>query len=274
MTPLDLKKLTLGSGLRLEVAERGRGPAILFLHGYTDSWRSFEPVLHRLPEDVRALAPSQRGHGDSERPLFGYRIEDLAADAVSILDAAGIDDAMVVGHSMGSLVAQELAISHPHRVARLVLVGSATTFDVQAVRELSQAVDQLEDPIPYDFAEGFQKSTIHRPVSDAFLRTAVGESRKVPARVWRDALAGVIGFHADGRLSRLTMPTLIVWGDHDQIGSRSEQDRLKEQIRGSTLLCYEDIGHAIHWEQPERFTRDILAFLRAGLTSGRAQGGA
>lgn len=269
MTTIHHHTITLASGSRLDVAERGRGPAILFLHGYTDSWRSYTPVLESLPEDVRALAVSQRGHGDSDRPPSGYRIADLAADAASLLDAAGIEEATVVGHSMGSLVAQELAISRPERVSRLVLIGSATTLDNPIIRELDEAVRQLGDTIPYEFVWEFQFSTLHRPVPDDFLRMAVSESIKVPARIWRDALAGQIEFHSDGRLGALTMPALIVWGDRDQIASRAEQERLLRGIRGSRFVEYVETGHALHWEQPGRFAGDLLSFLRETETMSR-----
>src|SRR5262245_38892898 len=99
----------------------------------------------RLPQDVHALAVSQRGHGDSERPPSGYRIADFAADALALLDSAGIERATVVGHSMGSLVAQELALTRPERVSCLVLIASATTFDVPGVAELAAALNELGD---------------------------------------------------------------------------------------------------------------------------------
>lgn len=116
MATIELHDVTLASGLRLEVATSGRGPAILFLHGYTDSWRSFEDILRRLPEDVHALAISQRGHGESDRPASGYHMADLAADAAVLLEGAGIAGAMVVGHSMGGRSPREFSDPlHPLR---------------------------------------------------------------------------------------------------------------------------------------------------------------
>jgi pimeloyl-ACP methyl ester carboxylesterase len=163
----ELRQLTLPSGLTLELAQQGRGPAFLFLHGYTDSWRSFEPILPLLPEGVRALVPSQRGHGGSDRPEGDLGPAQLAEDAAALLDKVGVDGATVVGHSMGSLVAQALALAHPERVTHLVLVDSAARFDSPAVRELEQAVAELRDPISPGFVREFQLSTVHRPVPEA-----------------------------------------------------------------------------------------------------------
>jgi pimeloyl-ACP methyl ester carboxylesterase len=269
MAEIEVRRIEVRPGLRLEYAARGSGPAVVFLHGYTDSWRSFEPVLERMPGDVRSLALTQRGHGDSDRPPSGYRIEDFAADVASFLDAAGIPDATVVGHSMGSLVAQEVAHRRPERVSSLVLVASATSLDNPVVRELAAGIRALRDPVPRDFVHAFQSSTVHRPIPGDLLDRAVSESLKVPARVWREALEGQLEYRTGDRLAGRTAPTRIVWGDRDEIFPRAEQDRLRGAIPGSDVLVYEETGHAVHWEQPQRFVDDLLAFLSSPAAARR-----
>jgi pimeloyl-ACP methyl ester carboxylesterase len=95
---LRTARVTLGSGLSLSYAENGTesGPAVLFLPGPTDSWRSYEPVLSRLPQSLRAIAVSQRGHGDSDKPDDGYEVDDFAGDVVAFLDTLEIDRAVLV----------------------------------------------------------------------------------------------------------------------------------------------------------------------------------
>ena len=256
------RRVTLPSGLGLEVVEAGRGPAVLFLHGLTDSWRSFEPILPLLPRDLRVVVPSQRGHGGSDKPPGGYATEQLAADAAALLDVLEVERATVVGHSMGSQVAQALAAAEPERVERLVLVGSATSFDTPDLREFARALDELRDPVPTEVARDFQVSTIHKPIPDELLASFVRESLKVPAHVWQQAMRGVLQFRSGSLVSRLGMPTLVVWGDHDAIVSRSEQERLRQGIGSSTLRVFDDTGHAVHWERPERFADELVAFLR------------
>lgn len=256
------RRVALPSGVTLEVAERGRGPAVLFLHGITDSWRSFELLLPLLPEDLHLVVPSQRGHGESDKPPGGYATEQLAADAAALLDVLEVERATVVGHSMGSQVAQALAAAEPERVERLVLVGSATSFDTPDLREFARALDELRDPVPTEVARDFQVSTIHKPIPDELLASFVRESLKVPAHVWQQAMRGVLQFRSGSLVSRLGMPTLVVWGDHDAIVSRSEQERLRQGIGSSTLRVFDDTGHAVHWERPERFADELVAFLR------------
>lgn len=119
---------------------------MLFLHGYTDSWFSFSPTLERLPAGIRAIVPTQRGHGDSEKPGCCYQPADFAADVVALLDELGIERATIVGHSYGSFVAQRLAIDHAERVNALVLIGSGTTGATPAVVEFNDVVSVILSP--------------------------------------------------------------------------------------------------------------------------------
>src|SRR5690242_19231314 len=100
---MSVQALSLRGGLRLPCAQFGDagGMPVLLLHGYTDSWRSFELVLPHLLCGIRAVVPTQRGHGDAGRPECAYTPADFAADASAVLDALGIERAVVVGHSMG-----------------------------------------------------------------------------------------------------------------------------------------------------------------------------
>src|SRR5687768_16236662 len=112
--------------ISLPYAEQGAraGIPVLMLHGWSDYLRSFEPVFPHLPSAVRAIAATQRGHGDADRPAGGYSPSDLASDAIALLDSLGIERAVVVGHSMGAWVAQRIAIEHPERVDGVVLAGA------------------------------------------------------------------------------------------------------------------------------------------------------
>lgn len=257
--------VTLRDGLMLPYAEVGdpAGRAVVLLHGYTDSWHSFEPVLPHFPASIRALALTQRGHGDAGRPAEGYRLHDLAGDLAALMDALGIGAAVIVGHSMGSAVAQRFALDHPGRVAGLVLAGSfATARGNPGVEGLwHDAVAGLADPVDADFARAFQAATLARPVPAGFLDMVIGESLKVPARVWRAALAGLLEADHSAELRQIDRPTLVVWGDRDAFFPRSDQDALLAAIPNAQLLVYEGAGHGLHWEEPVRFARNVAAFV-------------
>ncbi|MGH6902741.1 MAG: alpha/beta fold hydrolase [Geminicoccaceae bacterium] len=259
-----LREITLPAGLRLPYVEQGdpSGVPVLLLHGYTDSWRSFEGVLAHLPGSVRALALTQRGHGDADRPVEGYRPGDFAADLAAFMETLELGPAIVVGHSMGSYVAQRFALDYPERTLGLVLIGSFTTVRGNpAVVDLwASAVSKLLDPIDPDFVAEFQRSTLARPVPQTFLDTIVEESLKAPARVWRAALQGLFMADHSGELQKIRTPTLIVWGDRDEFFSRRDQDALAAAIAGSELVIYPGAGHAPQWEEPGRLAADLAAF--------------
>src|SRR3712207_6289457 len=126
--PLRFAQTRLQTGLQVQYAEQGdpTGQAIIFLHGYSDSWYSFSRVLPLLSPTYHAFALTQRGHGDSEKPACCYTVDDFAADVAAFMDAVGIDEATIVGASTGALFAQRVALSYPRRVIRLVLIGSQT----------------------------------------------------------------------------------------------------------------------------------------------------
>src|SRR3712207_5342652 len=118
----------LSTGVRLHYAEQGNPTweAIVFLHGYSDSWFSFSWVLPLLSPEYHVFALTQRGHGDSDKPECCYAPDDFAADVDAFMEKVGIEKATLVAHSTAALFAQRVALSYPRRVSRLVLVGAQT----------------------------------------------------------------------------------------------------------------------------------------------------
>ena len=255
--------IPLATGPRLHYVELGdsEGRPIVFLHGWPDSWFSFSAVAERLPSRYRSLLLDQRGFGDSDRPERGYEIRDLAADVVAFLDAASIDRATIVGHSMGSFVARCVAITFPERVDRLVLIGSGWSGSNPVTLEVHASVRDLADPVSPDFARDFQASTAYARVPSAFFEMIITESLKLPARPWGELLGSVISYEDLKDLGRIAAPTLLVWGDRDALFPGDDQDRLVRAIPGARLQTYREIGHCPNWECPDRVAADLIAFL-------------
>jgi pimeloyl-ACP methyl ester carboxylesterase len=260
------RSVRLSSGIRLHYAEQGdpRGVPVLFLHGYTDSWRSFEGVFEHLPPRLRAIALSQRGHGDSDRPAAGYGAHDFAGDLTCFMDALGIERATIVGHSMGTQVAQRFAIDHPGRVRGLVLIGGYVTMRANPMvqRLWVSTISRLVDPVDPAFVRAFQAGTVAQPVQRSRIDIAVAESLKVPARVWRAACVSFLRDDPTSELDRIAADTLLLWGDQDDICPRADQDALLAGIANSRLTVYRDGGHGLHWEEPARVASDIAAFVQ------------
>ncbi len=255
--------VSLKTGVRLRYGVQGDvgGEPIILLHGYSDSSFSYSAVLPLLDRKYRVYVLDQRGHGESDRPAGAYALQNFAADVVAFMDEMGISKATIVGHSMGSFVAQHVAVAAPERVKRLVLSGSATTIRNAVVSDLQREVNALKDPVPEKWVREFQTSTIFHPPADDFFKGVVKESLSLPARVWQEVMAEMMSPKAQAELSKIKVPTLILWGDKETVFPRSEQDLLLASLPNARLKVYEDTGHGMHWERPERFAKDLQEFM-------------
>jgi non-heme chloroperoxidase len=257
--------LELPGGLTVPYVEQGdrSGTPLVLLHAVADSWHSFELVLPHLPNSIHAFAFSQRGHGDASRPSEGYRSQEFAADLASFMDAVGLNAAVIAGGSSGGFVARRFAIDRPERTLGLVLLGSPGSLgDKPPVRAMFEAtIAPMTDPIDPTFVREFAASTLAQPVPPAFLDTIVEENLKVPSRVWKATMQGLLEDDGAKELDEIRAPTLILWGDRDSILSRDEQESMAHSIPNARLVVYEGAGHALYWEEPDRVAADLVAFI-------------
>jgi non-heme chloroperoxidase len=259
----SMVKLESGVALSSTVIGEPSGPVLLLLPGPTDSWRSYEPVLERIPASLCAIAVSQRGHGDSDKPRTGYRVEDFAADVPLLLDALGIEHAVLAGHSGSCLVARRVALDHPERVSGLVLEASPTTLrgHTRLTEFVDSVVSNLHDPIDEAFARAFVADTSSEQLAPGLVDELARELLKVPAHVWKEMFAALLAYDDLAEIERITAPTLLVWGDADGLVSRAMQTLLAERIDGAELLIYQRVGHTPRWEDPSRFATDVATFV-------------
>jgi pimeloyl-ACP methyl ester carboxylesterase len=265
---IRLRNVTLPGGLTLECAERGvpGGLPVLCLHGITDSWRSFEPVMPWLPAHWHTIAMSQRGHGGSDKPDAGYGTRHFAADAAALIETLGLPPVVVVGHSMGAVNALRLAIDRPDLVRGVVAAGAFASFSdkPEFVAFIRDSMLSLGDTVPRELADAFQRDTVAGPVAPGLLETMVDECLRTPAAVWRAAFAALLDDDFSAELSQVRMPVLLPWGDADAFAPEADQQRLARELPLATRSVYHGVGHAVHWEQPQRFAQDIARFV-AGL---------
>ena len=259
----NVKKIKLSTGVQLEYAEQGDpgGIPVIMLHGFTDSWQSFAPVLPYLPGSIHVFALSQRGHGNSSKKATSYKAEDFAKDVAAFIKEKHIGPAIIVGHSMGSTNAQCFAAHYPKLTRVLILVGSFAGFDKPMIHEFKTVIDGLKDPVDSTFIVEFQKSTLTKPVSPERFQVIVEESLKVPAHVWKGVAAGWASAGYLNALQNFDKPVLIIWGDKDAYCPKEDQFLLNKALSNSTLIVYEGTGHANHWEEPERFANDLIDFV-------------
>jgi pimeloyl-ACP methyl ester carboxylesterase len=258
---LRVRRVELATGVSVPYVSAGPAAAapVVLLHAWGESRRSFDRLLPLLPGTIHAVAMDLRGHGDADKPATGYSLAEVAADVAAFMDAAGIPTAVLLGSSSGGYVAQQVAITSPHRVAGLVLVGSPRSL--QGRPSFTGEVDQLTDPVDAVWVRKFLAwfPRFH-PVPRWYIDGRVRDGVRMPAYVWREALAGLVTARPPTGTATITAPALIVWGARDQLLTREDQQALAAAIPASQLIIYQDTGHLVLWEQPERVACDLTAF--------------
>jgi pimeloyl-ACP methyl ester carboxylesterase len=247
----------------------GAGPAVLLIPGQgmtADGWWSTIPILAR---SFRVIAFDNRDTGRSSRSPWPYSITQMANDAVAVLDAAGEQRAHVYGISLGSLVAQELALRHPDRVNALVLGSSSaggfaaykpppTSFaQTFLLRAGGMGTEEAEwAAVPYTYAEKTRRSHPERIATDISHRLASPPE----ALAYLHQAAAVATHDAYARLYQIAAPTLVVHGEQDVFIPPANALVLAERIPGAELRLWPDAAHMFMIDAPEA-DEDIARFL-------------
>lgn len=252
------------NGLKFAYVEQGQreGPAVIMLHGYTDSHRSFDLLRAHLPETWRVIAMTARGHGRSDKPGCCYSMDHFADDVAAFMDALSVKRAILVGHSMGSAIALQTAATYPERIDGIVLIDGFADYGGNApVAELVAAVAEIGDKVDPDFALAFQESTVAQMIPQGFLEMVVGESLRCPPHVWRAALRGQIEADILGAAKACRAPALLLRGDKDEFVPLTDLFKLREALPSARIFSLAGLGHAPHWEAPEDVAQRLVAFV-------------
>lgn len=274
MTDYPIHSAQTASGLSLEFVQQGPecGAPLVFLHGFTDSCRSFGPLFSALPTDMHAIAVSLRGHGNSDRPTGRYEIAVMAADVAELMELLGHEQATLVGHCMGGFVAQRLALDWPHLVKRMVLIDSFPTMvGNEMVAGLAAEIAEFDEgPVDDEFVRAFQETTVATPVPAAFMDMIVAESLKLPGWTWQAVVDAMVQEDFTEELSQIAAPTLLICGEEDALFGVDYQQRLMAALPNAWLEILPGLGHSPHWEDPARVAALIAAF--AGFAPANAIG--
>lgn len=257
-------RTALSTGVHLTWSATGPATAtpVVLLHGWAESRGVFSRLLPLLPPTIRAVAPDLRGHGEADKPAHGYALADGAEDVVALMDGLALPSAVLLGSSSGGYVAQQVALAHPHRVRGLVLVGSPRTLQGRA--PFADEIDRLDDPVdPAWVRASLGWFPAVRPIPGPYLDDRVRDGARIPARVLRRSLEGLTSARPPTDAGTITAPTLLVWGACDNVLTHEDQESLAASVPGARLVVYEDTGHLVLWERPERVAADLVAFLDA-----------
>jgi len=262
------------SGHVLHLERRGRGPALMLLHGFTGTGRSLAGVASAFGHDYETLAPDLPGHGRSAfaRNAAAYGFDDCVDDLVATLESTGHRRAHWLGYSMGARLALGCALRHPASVASLVLVGARAGIHDPVERAARRRADEaLANRIESSGVAAFVDEWLAQPLFATQRRLGpdfLEEQRR--ARLAQDARGLAASLRGLGpgaqpplfdELHRLGVPVLLVAGALDERFVACAHD-LARRLPGAEVCEIADAGHAVHLEQPEAFLRVASDFLR------------
>jgi pimeloyl-ACP methyl ester carboxylesterase len=257
------------NGIHLDVVDEGTGkPALVFLHYWGGSSRTWRHVVAALGPDVRTIAIDQRGWGGSDAPAGGYALADLADDAAGVIAALGLDRCILVGHSMGGKVAQLLACRRPLGLQGLVLVAPSPPTPLGLPLEVRQGMVEAyasRESIVATVEQVLAGSVLDEDVLEAVIADSLRGSRAARA-AW--PLASSQEDIGDA-VASITVPTLVISGEHDRGDPPAVLQReLLPRIPQARLHLLAGVGHLSPLEAPDEIAALIEAFVRSIDTGG------
>ncbi|QPC93791.1 alpha/beta fold hydrolase [Mesorhizobium sp. INR15] len=234
----------------------GAEPALLLLHGFTDTSRSYSLLAPHLA-GRRLVIPDLRGHGASQ-PETGFCISDFAADIAGLIQRLRLDRPVAVGHSLGGMVAITLATRHPELISGLVMLASTLKPDFSPDHPMLAGIQALRDPIsPTDPLYDWWHACLP-VVPKAFLAGMARDASAMPAARWRAILEEVCRTDLTGAARTVRTRTLVIAGACDPLFGEAHQLVLLRALPEAILVHAQNCGHNPHWEDPELVAKSIL----------------
>jgi pimeloyl-ACP methyl ester carboxylesterase len=264
-------------GRPANVLDVGSGPPLVFVHGLSGSWQNWLANIPAFMDSHRVIAMDLPGFGASPMPREKITISGYGRWLDTLLAQLDIDAAAIVGNSMGGFIAAETAIKFPKRVERLVLVSAAgVSIEHQRDDRVLRVLEATENVAQFVLARVLSKSDalIRRPRGrKALMGFVAAHADELDPRLVKEQMSGantpgfvpaldaLTSYPIRDRLSDIGCPTWICWGPKDKLVPVKDANVFDELIPDSKLTIYEDTGHVPMLERPERFNRDLEAFL-------------
>lgn len=254
------------NGITVNYALEGpaTAPVVMVSHSLAAHLGMWEPQVAALTRSFRVLRYDTRGHGGSEVVPGAYTLDQLADDAVGLLDALGTDRAHWLGLSLGGMIGQTLALRAPGRLRSLILCDTTSrvpaeakpTWEARIRTAETQGMEPIVEPtVERWFTAPFRQ---RRPEVVDRVRTMI---RETDPRGYAGCCHAISGLDLTDRLSAIRLPTLVIVGEEDQGTPVAAARTIHEQIKGSELLVIPSAAHLSNMEQPEAFTNAVVKFL-------------
>lgn len=256
------------NGIDINYTERGlpQGLPVVFLHGFPFNHTMWEPQMKALPNNIRAITFDIRGHGESDVAEGQYTIELFVDDLIALLDHLVIEKAVVCGLSMGGYIALRGVERHPERFRALVLCDTRSEADPDAGKiKRSATIRAIRNHGVTPFAETFLRAVFAERSFETHLQ-AVGAIKAAitansPVGICGTAIALAARTDTTHSLREITIPTLILVGEHDALTPPSASRAMHEAITGSEFHIIPHAAHMSNLENSPEFNKHLLAFL-------------
>jgi pimeloyl-ACP methyl ester carboxylesterase len=259
-------------GRRLRYVDYGDGPALLLVHGLGGSWQTWLENIPELGRSHRVLAVDLPGFGGSDVLPPGAPLDAHVDVLVGLLDALGISEAAVCGHSLGGLVAGRFALLWPDRVRALVLVCAGgiaiSPRRLNAIVRSFTAFNAVFARPPVTRAVA-RRARLRRALLSRFTRDPSSLSPQLAAEIvplmaapgFADAVAAGARAAADPGVEEVAAPTLLLWGRHDRILPVAGAHELARRMLDARVVVLDEAGHCPMFECPGEFNTAVLDFL-------------
>jgi len=253
----------ISSGARLFYEDEGSGYPLVFLHGLHGSSKMIHNEIIQLKEHFRVIALDSRGHGQSDRPPH-YTMADHVQDVINLLDHLEIETGYLMGISMGSYIAQGVAIAIPDRVKKLVLIVPKSHGKTSSMQELfARHAEELEG---LSFEEKFSRASKymfhnHDAVQEAFRDLYAQQAMMTSPQEQEAANQALAGFDFRNDLNKITACTLVISGAYDGLNPPERGREITSRIPDATFIEFMHSGHTPSIEEPERFIKEVTNFL-------------
>jgi 3-oxoadipate enol-lactonase len=244
----------------------GGGPTVLMLHGLGGGHLSFAPQVETLASSgYRAVAWDMPGYGHS-RPIEPYTFKGLAQSCIHLIESLRCEHVILVGHSMGGMVAQEVVARRPELVNRLVLCGTSAAFGQPDGEWQRDFIAQRTAPLDAgrsmaEMAESLVPRMVGSQALPEGVRLATHCMGLVPAATYRRALECIVSFDRRAALANINVPTLLVAGEQDRDAPPAVMKQMAEAIPRSSYHEMKGVGHLQNLEAPDDFDGLLLRFL-------------
>lgn len=255
------------NGITLHYIEEGKekqkkSPVIL-IHGLTSDAFMYEKEIEALKKDHRVIALDSRGHGRSDKPAE-YTLDDHIQDVISLMDELNIERANILGTSMGSYIAQGVAIHAPERVDQLILVVAKAHGQTSSMARLFKVYESEVEGMTFDEKSEHVTQYIYYDVEAVKKSRKAIEDKSVQLTNHEQVTASKALEQFDFRdeLGQVQAETLVISGKHDELNPPEYGEEIAELIPDATFVQYEYSGHSPSVEQPSRFIETVCGFLK------------